>query len=68
MQGEEISIIVRDNGPGFGDGVPQGEVSGWNSTGIGLGFVRQVVEDNGGTMVLSDNPDGGGQVEIRLPI
>ena len=67
-EGEEISIIVRDNGPGFGDGVPQGEVSGWNSTGIGLGFVRQVVEDNGGTMVLSDNPDGGGQVEIRLPI
>jgi len=67
-EADGISIAVRDNGPGFGSRLPQRNVSGWNSTGIGLGFVRQVVEDNGGTMTLSDDLHGGGKVEIRFPL
>jgi K+-sensing histidine kinase KdpD len=63
-----ISVLIRDNGPGFGHGVPSGNYSGWNSTGIGLGFVEQVVEDNGGTVIISDDAEGGGVVEIRLPV
>lgn len=65
---DEVSIIVKDNGPGFGRNMPEGSPSGWNSTGIGLGFVEQVVKDNGGTMHISDAPEGGGQVEIRIPV
>jgi len=63
----EISIMVEDNGPGFGRDIQSGNYSGWNSTGIGLGFVGRVVQDNGGTMRISDAPEGGGCVEIRIP-
>ncbi len=63
----QVTIIVTDNGPGFG---PEGYIhncSGWNSTGIGLGFVKQVIDDHGGQMTLSDGLDGGAIVTLRLP-
>jgi len=63
-----VSVRIRDNGPGFGHGVPPRNYSGWNSTGIGLGFVEQVVEDNGGSVIIYDDAEGGGVVEIRLPV
>lgn len=64
---DSLIIQVSDNGPGFGPVLPVSNLSGWNSTGIGLGFVRQVVEDHRGKMFLSDLAAGGGEVEIRLP-
>lgn len=68
LEGDEVSIKVTDNGPGFESHVLPENVSGWNSTGIGLGFVKQVVEDNGGSITIPDDTGGGGQVEIRLPV
>lgn len=70
-------LRVGDHGPG----VPEGErqlvfekfVRGKNSTGeskgfgLGLSFVRQVVEAHGGTVAIAANSPHGCMVEIILP-
>jgi signal transduction histidine kinase len=37
-------------------------------TGLGLALARRIVEEHGGTITASNNPDGGAQFEILLPI
>lgn len=68
VEGSDISIIVADNGPGFGSEGYSQKRSGWNSTGIGLGFVKAVIEDHGGEMSISDTVDEGARVIMRFPI
>ena len=69
-----LSIVVEDDGPG----VPQAErgrvlqrgarlderVSG---QGIGLSVVSELVQLNGGSIVIGDSPLGGARIEVRLP-
>jgi two-component system sensor histidine kinase TctE len=68
-------LTVADNGPG----IPPGEreqvferfyrVAGTaeEGSGLGLAIVREVADNAGGRVALSDTPGGGLTVEIRLP-
>lgn len=67
VESRYISIIVADNGSGFGSEGYSEKGSGWNSTGIGLGFVKTVMEDHSGEMSISDTVDGGARVIMRFP-
>jgi len=71
-----VRIQVDDDGPGlpptirdrafepFATTKPQGR-----GTGLGLAITRQIVDDHGGTVTLSDGPLGrGARAEIVLPL
>lgn len=61
-----VMFKVDDNGPGFSD-KPVVRRSLWGSTGLGLAFVREVVEAYGGTLSLANRPEGGASVAISVP-
>jgi two-component system sensor histidine kinase TctE len=76
VRGDEAALAVADNGPG----IPPGEreqvferfyrVTGTaeEGSGLGLAIVREVADNAGGRVTLSDTPGGGLTVEIRLPL
>ena len=41
--------------------------AGQKSTGLGLNFVQEVAKLHGGSLTLSNNPDGGAIATITLP-
>lgn len=74
----EVGIRIRDHGPG----VPECELASIlqpfytvngnrttrsDGTGLGLSIADRAIEQLGGTLSLSNAPDGGLVVEIRLP-
>jgi two-component system sensor histidine kinase TctE len=74
--GNEAVLTVADDGPG----IPPEErarvferfyrVAGAveEGSGLGLAIVREVADNAGGSVRLSDGPAGGLTVEVRLPI
>ncbi len=62
-----VEFEISDNGPGFGSSSPGGK-SGWESTGIGLAFVREVSETHAGTLAFRDRDEGGASVSLALPL
>jgi signal transduction histidine kinase len=63
----EVEIDVRDDGPGF----PQGVLDGTKPLGVGLSALRARVlalPSGRGTMTLQNRPGGGAQVIVRVPI
>ena len=59
-------LEVADEGPGFGDLVPERGVSGRGSTGLGLDIVRKTAIAAGGTLQIDDRPGGGAVVRVRF--
>jgi signal transduction histidine kinase len=70
-------VRVRDNG--IGVSVPQREAifedfhrataEGYQGTGLGLAICRRIVQRHGGTITVTDNPDGVGSCfEFTLPM
>lgn len=71
---QQVEITVCDDGDGiaedmkeratqpFSSGKPQGK-----GTGLGLTIVSHVMADHGGSMELSNSPDGGCCVRLTLP-
>jgi len=69
--GQRVSITVIDDGQGF---MEEQRTLIWNigfstkkSSGLGLPFVRDVIEKNGGEIGIGNNLDGGAKVVITLP-
>lgn len=71
-QEEKVRILVRDTGKGMGketmghaaDPFFTTKVVG---TGMGLTFVKRIIEDHGGELILEAGRNGGMQVTITLP-
>ncbi|RQP05538.1 MAG: PAS domain-containing sensor histidine kinase [Paracoccus sp. BP8] len=69
---DAVTIRITDNGPGL----PQDRTRLFEpyvtmkpgGTGLGLPIVKKIVEEHGGSLMLTDAPDGrGAMAEIRLP-
>ncbi|MBU3029990.1 sensor histidine kinase NtrY-like [Paracoccus marinaquae] len=69
---DAVAIRITDNGPGL----PADRTRLFEpyvtlksqGTGLGLPIVKKIVEEHGGSMILTDAPDGEGALaEIRLP-
>lgn len=73
---ETIVLSVKDNGPGFPDGarasLTDRFVRGTNAgdivgSGLGLTIAEEVVRVHGGTLALSNRPEGGACVSLSFP-
>lgn len=60
-----VFINIEDNGPGFMR--KKAGVSSWGSTGLGLIFVKRVMEDGNCSIEYKDRPEGGTLCEVRIP-
>jgi signal transduction histidine kinase len=58
----EVSITVEDDGPAPGHSAVAGQGSG-----LGLGGMRERIGAVGGTVRAGPRPDGGWQIDIRVP-
>ncbi|QZD96426.1 sensor histidine kinase [Qipengyuania gelatinilytica] len=78
-EGDEAILRVEDSGPGIPEDriaemlqpFTRGEASRNRSTGgagLGLTLARAVAEQHGGTLALSNRPEGGLRAEFRLPL
>lgn len=72
FNGERVFIRVRDNG----SGIPPEEVCrifdpffSTKATGMGLGLTisQTIIESVGGTLKVSNNPEGGAEFSVELP-
>jgi len=68
---EQVTIIIKDNGPGM-DSEDLSQIwdmgfSTHNSLGLGLPFARSVVVDHGGTVTCASSLGQGCEVRILLP-
>ncbi|MEU6804662.1 sensor histidine kinase [Streptomyces neyagawaensis] len=74
-RGDEVVLSVLDEGPGMSDAEKsrafdrfwrgQG-LTGKSGSGLGLAVVKQLVTDDGGTVILKDAPGGGLCVALTL--
>lgn len=74
-EGDTIAICVADNGPGVPQELMRRVFDPYFTTkpagvgtGIGLSICRNVVEAHGGTVALSNRPEGGARFDLRLPV
>jgi signal transduction histidine kinase len=66
--GENVALVVDDDGPGFPAGFDQRRgASAGGSTGLGLDIVRRLSETAGGSMTLLTRAGGGARVRVELP-
>ncbi|KRT34325.1 ATPase/histidine kinase/DNA gyrase B/HSP90 domain protein [Acetomicrobium hydrogeniformans ATCC BAA-1850] len=68
FDGSYVLFSVIDNGPGFLQHQLRELSSGRNRTGLGLAFVREVALEHKGTLDIGNSDNGGGKVQIRIPI
>ena len=69
--GQEVRFLVRDNGSGIPqellDEIWKKGFSRRNSSGLGLSFIKQVVEQCGGQVSLESVENQGTVVTVVLP-
>jgi len=63
--GKSVVIDIEDNGPGFTPG--KKGVSSLGSSGLGLLFVKQVIEDGNCTIQYKKRPEGGTLCAVTVP-
>ena len=71
--GRYVELAVHDNGPGFnrelaGQMFDPYVTSKPKGTGLGLAIVRKIVEEHGGRIEADNDPAGGAQVRVWLPV
>jgi two-component system, sensor histidine kinase and response regulator len=70
--GQTIICEIKDNGKGFATGTldrvfelfTTGDAYKDNSIGIGLPIAKMIMEGHGGSIIVGNNPGGGGSVKI----
>jgi signal transduction histidine kinase len=72
-RGGDVVVVVRDRGVGFSADALARATEPFYSTeagslGLGLTHVRQVILAHGGELTLRNRDEGGGEVEIILPL
>ena len=73
VAGRYARLLISDNGPGFPvellarifEPYVTTKVRG---TGLGLPIVKKIVEEHMGTIEISNVPEGGARIDIRLPL
>jgi two-component system phosphate regulon sensor histidine kinase PhoR len=79
MENDRLLLTVSDRGIGIPKEylervfdkyyrVPTGNIHDVKGFGLGLSYVRLIVEGHGGTVSLRSNPAAGTTVEIRFPV
>lgn len=72
-EGGGVELRVDDNGPGVHPEhrarifAPFYSTKGSKGTGLGLAVTRKIVEEHGGSIELTESPEGGASVRIVLP-
>ena len=71
--GRQAKLTIADNGPGFPvELLPRifepYVTTKARGTGLGLPIVKKIVEEHQGTIEISNAPEGGARIEIRLPL
>ncbi len=77
--GNHAYVEVRDDGPGFPDALlprvterfARGDASRSRATGgsgLGLSIVKAVTEAHGGSLEVSNGPEGGAVIRVTLPL
>lgn len=67
-----LCISVADNGPGFPEGLlttaeRRFKTTKPDGTGLGLAMVQRYARDQGGTLELTNQPNRGAKVTLRIP-
>ncbi len=75
VEGERVSLRVRDNGPGIPEDLQQRIFEPFFSTkedgqgtGLGLAIASGIVEQHDGTIAVTSAPGKGSEFHIRLPL
>ena len=73
QQGDEIAVVVEDNGKGLPtdnrDRLTEPYVTTRaKGTGLGLAIVKKIMEDHGGELTLADRPLGGAVVSLIFSV
>lgn len=67
----QVEIGVRDRGPGFtAQALAELDepLAGADGTGLGLLIAREVAQAHNGTLTMTNVPDGGAVVSLRIPL
>jgi signal transduction histidine kinase len=76
MVGDQIEIVVEDEGPGLPEDIRQraferfvrGGADAGRGSGLGLAIVNAVAGSHGGDVVYEDREGGGARFIVRLPV
>jgi nitrogen fixation/metabolism regulation signal transduction histidine kinase len=73
VSGDSAQLLIGDNGPGFpGELLPRifepYVTTKSRGTGLGLPIVRKIVDEHRGRIEISNAPEGGARIDIRLPL
>jgi signal transduction histidine kinase len=72
-EGEQVCLIVRDDGEGFGEEGSEQVFERFykgdkGETGLGLAIVKAIVEGSQGSVQARNGENGGAEVSVRLPL
>jgi len=73
VAGRCAHLLIGDNGPGFPVELLARIFEPYvttkaRGTGLGLPIVKKIVEEHQGTIEISNAPEGGARIDIRLPL
>lgn len=71
LDGERVTLLLRDDGPGFPPEVLARAFEPYfttksRGTGLGLAMVKKIIDEHGGDVRLQNGEGGGAEVRIRL--
>jgi PAS domain S-box-containing protein len=70
---DHLQVIIRDNGSGFSPQILARVFEPYmttksKGTGLGLPIVKKITEEHGGNISIENNPEGGAQITLILPL